>query len=102
MVGMRLSQVPMLALLVAGGSASCKVGSLVDGGAPLSPGNPNRFVFVTQPSSTLKGTTTVTATGGAASFATLHIDQTGLGYTLGVGIPAGIAPAVSRPFDVVP
>jgi hypothetical protein len=50
----------------------------------------------------LQGATTVTATGGAASFADLHINQTGLGYTLGVGIPAGGAPVVSQPFDVAP
>lgn len=50
----------------------------------------------------LQGTTTVTATAGAASFADLHINQTGLGYTLGIGIPAGSTPAVSQPFDVVP
>lgn len=50
----------------------------------------------------LQGTTTVSATSGVASFPSLHIDQTGIGYTLGVGIPAGVAPAVSQPFDVVP
>jgi len=50
----------------------------------------------------LQGTTTVTATGGTASFADLHINQSGLGYTLGVGIPAGTAPTVSQPFNVVP
>lgn len=50
----------------------------------------------------LQGTTTVSATGGVASFPGLHIDQTGLGYTLGVGIPSGVAPTVSQPFDVVP
>lgn len=50
----------------------------------------------------LQGTTTVNATGGAAAFSNLHIDQTGLGYTLGVGVPAGAAPTVSQPFDVVP
>lgn len=50
----------------------------------------------------LQGTTTVTATGGAASFSTLHIDQSGLGYTLGASIPAGGAPTVSQPFDVTP
>lgn len=50
----------------------------------------------------LQGTTTVSATGGTASFANLHIDQTGVGYTLGVGIPAGTGSTVSQPFDVVP
>lgn len=50
----------------------------------------------------LQGTTTVNATSGVASFPGLHIDQTGLGYTLGVEIPAGVAPTVSQPFDVVP
>jgi len=50
----------------------------------------------------LQGTTTVSATRGVASFPGLHIDQTGLGYTLGVGIPTGVAPTVSQPFDVVP
>ena len=50
----------------------------------------------------LQGTTTVSATAGAASFGNLHIDQSGVGYTLGVAIPAGIAPTVSQPFDVAP
>ncbi|HWH02184.1 MAG TPA: hypothetical protein VN674_00730 [Gemmatimonadales bacterium] len=50
----------------------------------------------------LQGTTTVSATSGVASFPGLHIDQTGLGYTLGVGIPTGVVPTVSQPFDVVP
>ena len=50
----------------------------------------------------LQGTTTVSATSGVASFPGLHIDQSGLGYTLGVGIPTGVAPTVSQPFDVVP
>lgn len=50
----------------------------------------------------LQGTTTISATGGSASFADLHIDQTGLGYTLGVSIKAGTTPAVSQPFDVAP
>ena len=45
----------------------------------------------------LQGTTTVTATGGTASFTDLHINQSGLGYTLGVGIPAGAASTVSQP-----
>ena len=50
----------------------------------------------------LQGTTTVSATSGVASFPGLHIDQTGLGYTLGVSIPSSVAPTVSQPFDVVP
>lgn len=50
----------------------------------------------------LQGTTTVSATGGSASFTDLHINQTGVGFTLGVSIPAGASPAVSQPFDVVP
>ncbi|HYK11328.1 MAG TPA: hypothetical protein VEV39_11055 [Gemmatimonadales bacterium] len=50
----------------------------------------------------LQGTTTVTATSGRASFSNLHIDQSGLGYTLGAGVPTGGTPEVSQPFDVVP
>ena len=50
----------------------------------------------------LQGTTTVTATGGVASFPDLHINQSGLGYTLGASITAGTTPAVSQPFNVAP
>jgi len=50
----------------------------------------------------LLGTTTVTATAGVAEFTDLHIDQSGVGYTLGVRLPAGSSPTVSQPFDIVP
>ena len=50
----------------------------------------------------LLGTTTVSATAGVASFGDLHINQSGLGYTLGVRVPAATSAAVSQPFDVVP
>ncbi|HEX4561818.1 MAG TPA: hypothetical protein VH113_08305 [Gemmatimonadales bacterium] len=50
----------------------------------------------------LQGTTTATATGGIVSFSDLHINQSGLGYTLGARLAAGATPTVSQPFDVVP
>lgn len=50
----------------------------------------------------LLGTTTVSASLGTASFPDLHIDQTGVGYTLGAAIPAGSPATVSQPFDIVP
>lgn len=50
----------------------------------------------------LLGTTTVSTTAGAASFGDLHINQSGLGYTLGVRVPASSSATVSQPFDVVP
>src|SRR4029077_3486503 len=50
----------------------------------------------------LLGTTTVTATAGVAEFTDLHIDQSGVGYTLGVRLPAGSSATVSQPFDITP
>jgi hypothetical protein len=50
----------------------------------------------------LLGTTTVTATLGVAAFTDLHINQSGVGYTLGVRLPTASSAAVSQPFDIVP
>ncbi|HWZ27258.1 MAG TPA: hypothetical protein VNX15_01765, partial [Gemmatimonadales bacterium] len=50
----------------------------------------------------LLGTTTVSATAGVAEFTDLHINQSGVGYTLGVELPAGSSTTVSQPFDIVP
>lgn len=50
----------------------------------------------------LLGTTTVSATAGVAEFPDLHIDQSGVGYTLGVRLPAGSSTTVSQPFDIIP
>lgn len=50
----------------------------------------------------LQGTTTVSATAGMASFQDLHIDQSGIGYTLGARVAAGTSTVVSQPFDIVP
>ena len=48
----------------------------------------------------LSGTLTVSAVNGVATFSGLSIDQTGIGYTLGVSA-AGLASAVSSSFTVV-
>jgi hypothetical protein len=47
----------------------------------------------------LSGTTTVTATGGVASFATLRIDKSGTGYTL-LAAATGLTETTSAPFDI--
>jgi hypothetical protein len=52
---------------------------------------------------TLEGTLTVTAAGGEAAFSGLHLDKAGVGYTLVASTSAaGMNPATSTPFDVVP
>ena len=50
----------------------------------------------------LLGTTTVSATLGVAEFSDLHINQSGVGYTLAVRLPTGSSATVSQPFDIVP
>ena len=48
----------------------------------------------------LSGTVTVSAVNGVATFSGLSIDQTGIGYTLGVSA-AGLTGAMSNAFTVV-
>lgn len=48
---------------------------------------------------TLSGSTTATAAGGVASFATLSIDKSGPGYTL-LALSSGLTGATSAPFDI--
>lgn len=50
---------------------------------------------------TLTGTVSVAATKGVASFANLHIDKRGSGYTLTATSP-GLAEATSAAFDITP
>jgi hypothetical protein len=50
-------------------------------------------------SGTLSGTTTVTASGGVASFGDLSINQAGTGYTLAAS-SSGLTGATSNPFNV--
>lgn len=52
-----------------------------------------------QPAGTLKGTTSVQAVGGAASFTDLRIDEEGTGLVL-VAAAADVASAQSQPFNV--
>ena len=48
---------------------------------------------------TLSGSTTVTASGGVATFGTLSIDKSGTGYTL-LALTSGLTGATSGPFDI--
>ena len=50
---------------------------------------------------TLSGTTTLAAVAGVASFATLSIDQAGIGYTL-TATAGGLPPVTSTPFNITP
>jgi hypothetical protein len=50
----------------------------------------------------LLGTATISATAGVAKYSDLHINQSGVGYTLGVRLPAGPTTTVSQPFDIIP
>jgi parallel beta-helix repeat protein len=52
-------------------------------------------------SATLSGTLTVTALGGAATFATLSLSAIGDGYTL-TAAASGLAGDTSTPFDILP
>src|SRR5207249_2615564 len=59
----------------------------------------------TNPSgATLAGTTTVTAAGGVASFASLSLNKVGSGYTLTAAAPfqPALTGATSAPFDISP
>src|SRR5262249_55688258 len=52
-------------------------------------------------SGTLSGTTTVAASGGIATFSTLSINKTGVGYTL-TAADASLSGATSGTFDITP